>query len=681
MATVLEARAIITAEDRTGPAFAAIEKHIAAIGKQATAINAVSRQVSKVSSGVAQTSRGIAQRAAAQSQMGGMGMGGVGLGAVRGLLPAIGGAMVAHAAVKASVARAHEQVRMEAAGMTRAEIADAQIESAKLAAKFPSLGQTEIMHMLRNARSIVGSYSEAAEIMEPLAKLRIVAQAARPGEDITEDFDKLVKGLEIKGVTQDLPQFKRYMEGMAKAVNVFGDTLKPVDYYEMFKLGRQSTTSLSEAYMLKVAPTLAQELGGPGAGVAQSAFHRAIVAGKMDKGALAAMQEYGLIDPNKVVKKKGGDLASVKPGGIVGSALAALNPYEWVNQILLPALAKKGVVDPDKIQQVISTLFSKSTAAQMVGIYATQQARIEKDARMVEGSKGLEAADLLSRKDPRIAWDGLKNSVGSLAGTLGEGTATALAGPMTDMAQAIAGYTARLEALYKKDKENPDAIAPAGQDGLNRTMNRLFFGTDSDKSMSQAKAEAERKYRAGEMDRLDLDFAQKSEKLWRAGKIDAFNDLNGAEWRRTEAQHASEAADAAVSGYGAASRFPIHGGPRGAGGPPILGSGAFSPSLGYGNYDAGTGAPKQSPSEQIAEAVKNIKLEPVSITGEATVTGNFTVEASSEFMRIVEKAKQVSTQMPLSTSGGGGTSSTGHPNAALGPSMPEAAPRGQSGGL
>ena len=71
--------------------------------------------------------------------------------------------------------------------------------------------------------------------------------------------------MEIKGVTQDLPKFTRYMDGMAKAINTFGDTLRPTEYYEMFKYGRQATTNLSEKYMNTVAPTLAQELGGSSA--------------------------------------------------------------------------------------------------------------------------------------------------------------------------------------------------------------------------------------------------------------------------------------------------------------------------------------------------------------------------------------------------------------------------------
>jgi hypothetical protein len=146
------------------------------------------------------------------------------------------------------------------------------------------VSQTDLLHMLRNARSIVGSYKEAADIAEPVVKLRTLAQLARPGEDVSEDFDKLVKGLEIKGVTQNPQQFQEYMEGIAKGINVFGDTLRPYEYYEMFKYGRQASAGLSEKFILGTGPTLAQELGGEGFGAAVAQFNRLLVSGVGKKG-------------------------------------------------------------------------------------------------------------------------------------------------------------------------------------------------------------------------------------------------------------------------------------------------------------------------------------------------------------------------------------------------------------
>ena len=162
-----------------------------------------------------------------------------------------------HETVKVSADREHEKVRMSASGMTASEITEAGELAGAISRKYPLLSQTEIMHTARNGRSMVGTFEEATHVLEPLAQLRVVALGAHPERfaELNEDFDKLARGMEIKGVTQNLDKFKHYIDGMAKALNVFGDTLRPTDYYEMFKYGRAATNALSDDFMLKTAPT------------------------------------------------------------------------------------------------------------------------------------------------------------------------------------------------------------------------------------------------------------------------------------------------------------------------------------------------------------------------------------------------------------------------------------------
>jgi hypothetical protein len=151
-------------------------------------------------------------------------------------------------------ARIHEAVRMETAGFRPEEIEEGKRLAAHLSTKYPSVSQTALMHMFRNMVGTTGDVEEAKKAMEGFAPLRVVAQAARPGQSIEEDIDVLMKAMEIKGVTQNPKEFKEYMEGIAKGLNAFGDTLRPYDYYEMIKYGRQASAALSTNYMLQVAP-------------------------------------------------------------------------------------------------------------------------------------------------------------------------------------------------------------------------------------------------------------------------------------------------------------------------------------------------------------------------------------------------------------------------------------------
>jgi hypothetical protein len=417
MSTILEALAVIKGKDATGGAFDAVAQKIGRISRAANALNRDVQKQLNLAAG--------AERAASRMQRASSAIG-TGAKMAAGAAAAYGGgravAALAHETVKAGSDRAHEEARMAASGMTVDEIKHANELAASISKKYPSVSNTEAMHAVRNIRSVTGHFEEATKILDPLMRLRVVALGAHPekADELGEDFDKLIKGMEIKGVTQDLAKFNHYIDGMAKAVNVFGDTLRPTDYYEMFKYGRAATNALSDDFMLKTAPTLAQELGGSSAGKALSSFYTQFVGGKMSNKALAQLEEYGLLtDPSKVIKTSTGNVKGILPGAIMGQEYlqpGATDPYAWVNKVLIPQLAKKGVTDPAKIQEVIAAMASQQTTAQMMSIFATQQARIEKDKHLVEGAKGVEAAELFQQSDPKVIRKSIEAQVDNVLG-------------------------------------------------------------------------------------------------------------------------------------------------------------------------------------------------------------------------------------------------------------------------
>jgi hypothetical protein len=473
----IETKAIISAQDKTGATFSEValklkkmegaaksaQKGLAAATRMGESAASISSKAT-MAAGAALSSSGLATYAA-------------------GAATALASGAAAHAMIEAGSKRIHEALRMSASGMSMREIQDATLESAKLAKSFPSIDQTTIMHMLRNARSIVGGFGEAVNIMEPLLKLRVIAQMARPGADVTEDFDQLVKGLEIKGVTQNPKEFREYMENIAKGLNAFGDTLKPYQYYEMFKYGRQATPGLSMDYMLGVAPAIAQEMGGSSFGKASSAFNEAIVGNVMKHSALKDFASLGLIHKDDLLMTKTGEAKGLKPGAHVqGWRLAQSNPYEWIKQYLLPALAKAGVTNKEDILARIGALFQNQQAAQLVDILAAQQQRIDKDIANKNAAQGTSAAGVFQSRDPSLAWKGLKNAGEGLAAQMGESLGKALAPQMNALAQAIAGYTAKITATSQERERHPGQQTTSGRN-FNRLMNSVFLNTDSDKNV------------------------------------------------------------------------------------------------------------------------------------------------------------------------------------------------------
>ncbi|TGN86702.1 hypothetical protein EOW77_0019025 [Bradyrhizobium yuanmingense] len=666
MGTILEALAVIKGKDATGGAFDAVAQKIARISRAANALN---RDVQKQLNLAAGAERAASRMQRASSAIGTGAKMAAGAAATYGAGRAV--SALAHKTVEAGSDRAHEETRMAASGMTLDEIKHANELAASISKKYPSVSSTEAMHAVRNIRSVTGHFEEATKILDPLMQLRVVALGAHPEKaaELGEDFDKLIKGMEIKGVTQDLAKFNHYIDGMAKAVNVFGDTLRPTDYYEMFKYGRAATNALSDDFMLKTAPTLAQELGGSSAGKALSSFYTQFVGGKMSNKALAQLEEYGLLtDPSKVIKTSTGNVKGILPGAIMGQEYlqpGATDPYAWVNKVLIPQLEKKGVTDPAKIQEVIAAMASQQTTAQMMAIFATQQSRIEKDKHLVEGAKGVDAAELFQRDDPKVIRKSIEAQVDNVL-------ANTTAPMMPAVNQGMNWLASGLAYAAEHAKTRPGDIAAGGGwlaamtgalglDGLGKTA-ELFTGRGGSLGLSKAVATMAPVLALTQI----ADAALDDDDINRLKRYEA-----GPRYRLDQLKHLADA-DKAAGIYGdpdfeadvraktAAKRAALEG---------ELSAFGYNPAVTQGRY-GGQGAPNWT-VDDIRKATGIGGGEPVKaeVVGEATLKTEVVVSPSPDFLTRVQQTVQNGINA-FRSSGGPATGSSG----STGRSMPEAGP-------
>lgn len=358
---------------------------------------------------------------------------------------------IAEHAAEAATALERQRIDADVAGLSPAETKEVEDRALALSRKYPSVSQTAVMQMLRNARAATGDLHHGFEVMDPLVRLRVLAQAKHPDQDVSGEFDNLVRGMEIKGVAQNTEKFTHYMDAMAKAINTFGETVTPSAYYQAFKFGRGATPGYSDEYMLKVAPTITSEMGGSSAGTAGSAFHQAIIGRRLSQGALHELDALGLLDKDRISYGKGGKINTL-PGAVVGTDLARRDPYEWINKVLLPAFTKKGITETGDIGDHIANVFGNRMAQQLAMIFATQQQRIEKDRRNIEGAKGLSAADEYLARDPA---QGLAAVAAQTKNLLGNA-----ASPMVPAATTVIGTLADvLGRLAEAAKNHPREAA------------------------------------------------------------------------------------------------------------------------------------------------------------------------------------------------------------------------------
>ncbi|MGC2774323.1 MAG: hypothetical protein WA418_01665 [Bradyrhizobium sp.] len=486
MGTVIEALAVIKGKDETGPAVASITRRLHELSRAAGALGRdLQKQMSVAASTATQAERHIARAQKATERTAlipKLAMGGL---AVQGVTVAAQMAFeAAHKAIEPAFNRQHERVRMLASGMKPEEIDEAEHAAQGLSKEFKAFPVTSIMHTLRNARAITGSYHEAAEVIRPLIALGDTALGAHPErrDEILEQLDSLSKSMEIRGVTQDTERFKHVMDLTAKAINVNGDTLKIDDFAQMAMYSRAAGPKLSDEFFVQIGSAIAQEFRGAQAGTAFGGLYNETVGGHMNHVGATKAHDLGITAPGGVHwDNKHQHIMGLNPGGLIDMELLQANPLDWYWKHLDPALNNyrdpktgKPLSEADK-NSWIQTMFP-GRVGQLMGVFRGQAGRLGKDVHLQAGALGVyEGAHLFEDQDPLVKEQALKSGFDNLLADLG-GPAVPAANRSMNMMQTALQY------MDDRLHEKPSASDPtfgrqgAGTIGAPIVGNSLITG-------------------------------------------------------------------------------------------------------------------------------------------------------------------------------------------------------------
>ena len=683
--TIMEARAIITGEDRTGPAFAAIEAHIKALSTALTSAGIASKNINKISDAVRRASSQMGppinriERTVSAMTRGALSTGGA-------LMPTV--PLVKKMSQQGGDFM-HERIRALGSGMTADEITKMEAESLHLSGKYKVFSQGDIMHAMRNARAVTGSFEEASGIIEPWLKLRMVANAANPHakpEELEGEFDSLLKGMEQLGVTMDSKKFTDYINGIAQGLNAFGDTLKPSQIFESIQYGRQASAMLSREFILGIAPALTQEMRGQSFGNAVSGFNRAIVGGTLSHTGIQQMVDLGLVDMTKdakgnykyLEKTKTGSIKGIKSGGVKDWQIAQSDPFAWTHDVLLPAMVKKGISDPQAQSAILSKMFPR-VVAQLMSIMLTQSEKVEKNRAMVHEALDTSFADKLLKGDMATAFQGVQKQLDQLASSaskpflqpvtdaldvLSSGLAAAVKIADKDKAAAVAGTAATLGAGGVLGATATKLALAAWQ---GRALLPIFAGAGTTMGLGAAVIGGAYGLYNAERTTADARAHVKESPGYTPSSDDEISALRS-ELAKIEGELSSARLTQSIGKSSGYSGFDIG----------MLEAQADTLTQRIARGEAARakisdGSNEHSPASQFSEAL-NGKIEaavkPDQITaelkGEANVNVAIHVEPGSELLKVVQGARSVV--------------SSGNIRANVGGSMPEASAAGRTGG-
>lgn len=308
----------------------------------------------------------------------------------------------------------HQQEMMRQAGMQNKEVVEATAKAWDTSRKIQVTTAAENLKHLRELRYATGDTEGAMAILNPVTKANAILNAVKGGAGGTDQVFELVKALEQKGLatSENRGVLLSYVDQMTKVVQATGGRVTPQMFQQTFKYGRTAMLGWDEDFITKIMPRLMQSWssakggGGGGSGGPGNALMTAfstITSGIMSKSQADTFEKLHLLASRHNIRGSSRVQALVK-----GRDLFMANPYEWSQQIEMPALKGLGITGQNDIIAANQQLFLTRTAAAVMAEFSLQgrfhdgsaASPFEKDVRVTKTGLGLAGFGSLVQNDP-----------------------------------------------------------------------------------------------------------------------------------------------------------------------------------------------------------------------------------------------------------------------------------------
>ncbi|MBO1852078.1 hypothetical protein ABEG10_00865 [Burkholderia cenocepacia] len=291
----------------------------------------------------------------------------------------------------------NERARITALGLGDQATHDA--EKYVRAMNMMGVSTSDNMTLMRDALSIFADEHHAQMVMPMLAKMKFANEALFGAEDAhanEEKFMNMLKVIELRGGTKDEATFKNEANMVQKVLSATGGRVGGDEWRNFIQTGGVAAKQMrQDAFYYQMEP-LIQEMGGHGVGTGLMSAYSNVYQGKTTVRAAQEMMNLGLVDKKNVEYNKIGMIKRIRPGALLGGDLFKASPLEWLEKVLLPQMAKKGITDPDKVKDMISTIFTNRTAANLFSTMYMQRDQIHKNEKLNRGAYGIDDAAKLA---------------------------------------------------------------------------------------------------------------------------------------------------------------------------------------------------------------------------------------------------------------------------------------------
>lgn len=332
--------------------------------------------------------------------------------------------------VSAGSVSVREGARDYLAGLTDDDSARIKRRSGELSQKYPSITASTMHERLRDTAMSMRSLDKAFEVDDAIARGTVVLQSLKGKDQAIEEGRKFFRGLDVLGKNQDPKQVESLFNGFVKALGVEGADLNLGDVFQVAKQSRAAGLALSDRFLMSTAPGLIGDMGAPQVGTALASGLSQAIGGRATKESKAFQQGAGLRD---------------KSGNFLDKALMQSDPdrYAWTR--LIPAMQKKGINADDAtgVTEFLSKAFSNRTVADLLGKLILQRQQYQDKSRQYDQAPGLAAAGELSRRDPFVAAEGFISQLKNAAAALAEPVFPMATAALNSLSGALGGFANR----------------------------------------------------------------------------------------------------------------------------------------------------------------------------------------------------------------------------------------------
>ena len=289
--------------------------------------------------------------------------------------------------------------RIAALGL-KPEDTDRAIEYAKRMKTFGT-SMNDNMGLMLDATTAFADVHHAEMVMPTLAKMKFANTAifgAENGQENEAKFMDMLKVIEARNGLNSEADFIKQADMVQRVITATGGRVDSTQWLDFIKTGGLAARGLRDDAMYYQLEPLVQAMGGNRVGTATMSAYQNVYQGKTTKRAAKLMDSIGLIaDPSKVTHDKAGQIAQLGVGAIKGAELFQKSQFEWMEKVLLPTLAAKGITGDKEVLDAIGGIFSNRTASGLFGMMFQMREQIHKNAKLNAGAFGIDQLDTRAR--------------------------------------------------------------------------------------------------------------------------------------------------------------------------------------------------------------------------------------------------------------------------------------------